>query len=217
MKQLALPFAEVRDYATEDFCAAPSNAMARDWLARPEAWTNGRLILWGEAGCGKTHLLHVWAAAAGAEIMNGATLHGLIRPTRAVAIDDADIVVDPRTLLHLLNAAWEEKVPVLMTSRLPPARQTIPLADLASRLRATETVEIRAPEEELLALLLTRLTADRQLNLSIPVSNFLLTHVPRTAGALREAVARLDRATLGRGIRITRQLAAEILEEMVNA
>lgn len=217
MKQLALPFLEAQTYAAEDFCAAPSNAAARDWLARPGAWTNGRLILWGEAGCGKTHLLHLWAASVNAEIMNGATLQGLIRPTKPfLAIDDADIVVDPRTLLHLLNAAGESATLVLMTSRLPPARQQIKLADLSSRLRATTTVEIRAPEDELFAMLLARLAADRQLNLSIPVSNFLLTHVPRTAAALREAVARLDRATLGQGIRITRQLADEILVDLAH-
>jgi chromosomal replication initiation ATPase DnaA len=217
MKQLALPFLEAQTYAAEDFCAAPSNAAARDWLARPGAWTNGRLILWGEAGCGKTHLLHLWAASVNAEIMNGATLQGLIRPTKPfLAIDDADIVVDPRTLLHLLNAASESATLVLMTSRLPPARQQIKLADLSSRLRATTTVEIRAPEDELFAMLLARLAADRQLNLSIPVSNFLLTHVPRTAAALREAVARLDRATLGQGIRITRQLADEILVDLAH-
>jgi chromosomal replication initiation ATPase DnaA len=217
MKQLALPFAEARNYAAEDFCTAPSNAAARDWLARPEAWTNGRLILWGEAGCGKTHLLHIWAASVGAEVMNGATLHGVIRPTAEfLAIDDADIVVEPRALLHLLNAASENATPVLMTARLPPARQSIKLADLASRLRAAETVEIRAPEDELLALLLTRLAADRQLSLSIPVRNFLLTYLPRTAAYLREAVARLDRATLDRGIRITRQLADEILTDLIH-
>jgi hypothetical protein len=40
--------------------------------------------------------------------------------------------------------------------------------------------------------------------------------VPRTAAALREAVARLDRATLGQGIRITRQLADEILVDLAH-
>jgi chromosomal replication initiation ATPase DnaA len=216
MKQLSLPFAEARNYAAEDFCTAPSNALARDWLARPEGWTNGRLILWGEAGCGKTHLLHIWAAEVGAEIIDGATLHGLIRPAGPIAVDDADIVAEPRALLHLLNAASEAGVPVLMTARLPPARQSIKLADLASRLRAAEAVEIRAPEDELLELLLTRLAADRQLNLSIPVRNFLLIHLPRTAAYLREAVARLERATFDRGIRVTRQLASEILDDLIH-
>ncbi len=215
MKQLALPFAEEQNYATADFCNAPSNAMARDWLARPDAWSNGRLVLWGEAGCGKTHLLHIWAAATGAAIINGASLQGMIRPLGPVAIDDADIVPDPRALLHLLNAAAEAGHKVLMAARLPPARQSYKLADLTSRLRAAEAVEIRAPEDELLALLLTRLAADRQLALSISLRNFLLNHLPRTAAALREAVARLDRAARDLGIKINRQLACQLLSDFL--
>jgi len=215
MKQLALPFGIDDGYAAEDFCAAPSNALARDWLARPDSWSNGRLVLWGEAGCGKTHLLRIWAAEHGAAVLNGARLQALLRPEGPVAIDDSDIVTDPRALLHGLNAAAEAGVPVLMAARLPPARQSIKLADLASRLRAAEAVEIRAPEEELLALLLTRLAAERQLALSIPVRNFLLTQLPRTAAALREAVARLDHATQESGARATRQLAAAILADLI--
>ncbi len=214
MKQLALPFAESQNFSAEDFCTAPSNAQARDWLARPDNWSNGRLVLWGEPGCGKTHLLHIWAAAVGATIINGATLHGLVRPTGPVAMDDSDIVLEPLALLHLLNAAAEAGFPVLMAARLPPSRQSYRLADLTSRLRAAEAVEIRAPEDELLERLLTRLCADRQLSLSFSVRNFLLTHLPRTAAALREAVARLDHATLDQGKKITRPFAAEVLAEL---
>jgi chromosomal replication initiation ATPase DnaA len=215
MRQLALPFAEPANFSAEDFCAAPSNAKARDFLARPDAWSNGRLMLWGEAGCGKTHLLHIWADTHGAMLLNGPELHGLIRPEGPVAVDDADIIEEPRALLHLLNAAAEAGTPVLMTARLPPARQSVKLADLASRLRAAETVEIRAPEDELLDLLLSRLSADRQLPLSISVRNLLLTHLPRTAAALREAVARLNRAALTPGARINRQTAMLLLEDMI--
>ena len=85
---------------------------------------------------------------------------------------------------------------------------------LTSRLRAAEAVEIRAPEDELLERLLTRLCADRQLSLNFSVRNFLLTHLPRTAAALREAVARLDHATLDQGKKITRPFAAEVLAEL---
>jgi chromosomal replication initiation ATPase DnaA len=215
MKQLALPFAQVANYAAEDFCTAPSNAAARDWLARPEAWSNGRLVLWGEAGCGKTHLLHIWAAAQGARMIEGVGLAGLPRPDGPVAVDDADLAPDPRALLHLLNGAAEAGLPVLMAARLAPSRQSIKLADLASRLRASQTAEIRAPEDELLARLLGRLAADRQLALSIGVRNYLLTQLPRTAAHLREAVARLDRAALDRGVKVTRAFAADLLQDLV--
>ncbi|MBU6426498.1 MAG: DNA replication protein [Rhodospirillales bacterium] len=218
MRQLALPFAETaQPYTAEDFCPAPSNAAARDWLARPEAWSNGRLVLWGEAGCGKTHLLHIWAQARQAQIVEGATLRGLVRPTGPVAVDDADLVPDPAALLHLLNAAAEEGFPVLLACRQPPARMGYKLADLTSRLRASASVEIRAPEDDLLEALLTRFAAARQLNLPIQVRNLLLLHLPRAPAFYREAVARLDRMAMDGGARITRPMAAAMLAEMLDA
>jgi chromosomal replication initiation ATPase DnaA len=217
VKQLSLPFMQQITYAAADFCPAPSNALAREWLARPEGWTNGRLVLWGGADCGKTHLLHIWAATRGATIHDGAHLPSLsTAPNSPVAVDDSDLTGEPRALLHLLNAAAEAGQPVLMTSRLPPARQAPKLADLASRLRASLAVEIRLPEDELLELLLTRLAAERQLLLGLGVRNFLLTRLQRTPTALREAIARLDHASLDRGVKISRNFAAALLEDMAN-
>jgi chromosomal replication initiation ATPase DnaA len=220
MKQLALPFAEALHYAAEDFCPAPSNAAAREWLLSPARWHNGRLVLWGEAGCGKTHLLHIWAKAQNAEILASEALTGIRRVTRPIALDDADLAPDPAALLHLLNMAAEAGQPMLMAARLPPARMAYKLADLTSRLRAASAVEIRPPEDELLAQLLTKLAAQHQLSLSIPVRNALLLHLPRAPAFYREAVARLDRAGLertgeGRGARITRAVALEIIAGLI--
>ncbi|MGE4481179.1 hypothetical protein [Acidocella sp.] len=215
MRQLTLPFLELTQlYTEDDFCPAPSNAAAREWLARPEAWSNGRLVLWGEAGCGKTHLLHVWARAHGARILEGTGLRGLVRPEGPVAVDDADLVPEPTALLHLLNAAAEAGAPALLASRQPPIRMGYKLADLTSRLRASASIEIRAPEDELLEALLTRLAAARQLSLPLPARNLLLLHLPRAPGHYREAVARLDRLAMDRGARITRAMAMEVLADM---
>ncbi len=216
MRQLVLPFQElIGVYTEEDFCPAPSNAAAREWLARPEAWSNGRLVLWGEAGCGKTHLLHIWAQARGGPVMEGGRLRGLMRPQAPLAVDDAELVPEPADLLHLLNAAAEEGFPVLLASRQPPARMGYKLADLTSRLRGSASVEIRAPEDELLEALLTRLAAVRQLSLPIQVRNTLLLHLPRAAVFYREAVARLDRMAMDQGARITRAMAVSMLAQLL--
>jgi chromosomal replication initiation ATPase DnaA len=220
MKQLTLPFADEQNYAAEDFCPAPSNAAAREWLRRPDQWSNGRLILWGEAGCGKTHLLHIWAQEQKAEIVDAARLQGLRRVETPIALDDADLASEPQGLLHLLNIAAEAGQPVLLATRLPPARMAYKLADLTSRLRAAQAVEIRLPEDELLEQLLTKLAAQHQLSLSILVRNTLLLHLPREPAYYREAVARLDRAgfdltSAGRGTRITRGLALDIVNGLL--
>jgi len=214
--QLTLPIFRGPRFAEVDFRLAPSNAEAWAWLRRTEAWPNHRLALWGEAGRGKSHLLHIWAARAGAEICYGPELSGLpASPTTGVALDDADTLADEAALLHLLNAAAEARLPVLLAARRPPARWPVSLPDLASRLRAITAVEIGPPEDDLLRPLLARLLADRQLRVPEPVQDWLLRRLQRSAAALGDAVEQLDKAALDRHHSITARFAAEVLQDIL--
>ncbi|HUZ63637.1 MAG TPA: chromosomal replication initiator DnaA [Acetobacteraceae bacterium] len=216
VRQLALPFPYAPGFHAEDFIAAPSNAAALAWLDRAPDWPGRRLALWGEAGCGKTHLLHVWAARHGARLVPAPGLRGLPAPPEAggVAVDDADAPAEETALLHLLNAAAEAGLPVLLAGRAPPARWQTRLPDLASRLRATAAVGIGLPDDDLMGALLVRLLSDRQLAVPPGVRDWLLARLPRSPASLREAAARLDRAGLANGGRITRALAASILADL---
>jgi chromosomal replication initiation ATPase DnaA len=214
--QLPLPFDETPTYVAEDFFSAPSNALAQSWLEKPAHWTNGRMVLWGEPGCGKSFLLHLWAQKTGAIIYPASSLHTLpAAPTTPIAIDDADQAPSETTLLHLLNAAAQAGQPVLLTARHPPSRQTQQLADLTSRLRASLVVEISPPDEPMLRALLVHFIAARQLTLAPDVTHFLLSRLPRTPAALREAVTLLDHAALATGKKITVGLAANVLSSLL--
>ncbi len=206
-----LPFPYQPGFAAADFLPAPSNEAALIWLDRTAGWPEHRLLLWGEAGCGKTHLLHLWASRTGATVLFGSALQGLpTLPPHGLAVDDADLATDETALFHLLNAAREAALPVLLAARTPPARWDITLPDLASRLRAVTAVEIGTPEDSLLHALLARLLADRQLAVPAALQDWMLLRLPRTAAALREAVARLD----ADGRRIDRLLAANVLADL---
>jgi chromosomal replication initiation ATPase DnaA len=223
-RQLALPFAHRPRFARADFIAAPSNAAALAWLDRDGGaqWPDHRLALWGEAGCGKTHLLQVWARDHDALLLPGTALRGLTGlPGQGagggVAVDDADMATDERALLHLLNAAREQGLPILLAGREPPSRWPVLLPDLASRLRATAAVALGRPEEALLRVLLLRLLAERQLAVTPPVVEWLLLRLPRRADAMREAARLLDQAALASGGAVTRTLAAAVLDELLAA
>ena len=214
--QLPLPFTHQPTYAAGDFMPAPSNEAARTWLDRTSRWPDSRLALWGEAGVGKTHLLCLWAARESALCLQGPSLRALpeLAPSGGIALDDGDAVPDETVLLHLLNAARDASLPVLLAARAPPARWTVGLADLASRLRAVTAVPIDPPEEPLLRGLLVRLLLDRQLRTDSQVVDWLLLRLPRSAAALREAALRLDRASLAARRRIDRRIAAQVVAEM---
>lgn len=219
IRQLALPFAYVPRFRVEDFIAAPSNEEARAWLGRTAGWPAGRLALYGEAGCGKTHLLQLWSERHGALLLDGPTLRRLpeIGSAPTIAVDDADAVPDETALLHLVNLAAEMRRPLLLVGRPAPARWRVKLPDLASRLRAMTAVAVRPAEDPLLRALLARLLSERQLVLGETLQDWLLARLPRHPAALREAAARLDRQAMASGGRVTRAMAAGLVTAIGDA
>ncbi|WP_428489820.1 chromosomal replication initiator DnaA [Rhodopila sp.] len=190
---------------------AASNQEALAWLDID--WPDQRLALWGPDGCGKSHLLHVWAERRGARILSGPTLRDLdgVPESGGLALDDADAVTAEPLLLHLLNTARDRGLRLLLSGHRPPSRWHVHLPDLSSRLRAITTTEIRQPSDDLLAMLLARLLADRQMSVAQRVQDWLLTQIDRSPDALRYAVACLDDISMTAGKPITLFLAAKVI------
>ena len=209
--QMLLPFPRAHNFDSRDFLPAASNQEALAWLDAD--WPDRRLALWGPTGCGKSHLLHLWAERAGATILAGRNLQDLegVPESGALALDDADTVTAEPLLLHLLNTARDRGLCILLSGHTPPSRWPVRLPDLSSRLRAITVTEVRPPSEDLLAMLLTRLLSDRQLSVAQSVQDWLLTRLPRSPAALRQAVALLDQVSLISGKPITRVLAAGVV------
>lgn len=217
--QLALPFRPGRSDAAEDFVAGAANAAARAWLERWPEWPARRLVLHGPAGCGKSHLAAVWQRRSGATAVAGEALAAMapeaavasLSGAAAVLVEDADAAPQGRALLHLLNAAAEAGLSVLLTARTPPARWPVSLPDLRSRLVATAAVPIAAPDEALLLAVLAKLMADRQLSLAPGLVAALVLRLPREFAAVQALAAALDEASLAAGGRVTRRIAAAAL------
>jgi chromosomal replication initiation ATPase DnaA len=209
--QLALPL-DLPVLFSGEMLPDRSNAEALAWLARVEEWPVGRLALFGPEGVGKSHLLQRQAAAHGWRVLSGPALRGVPEPA-PTALDDADAAAEEAALFHLINACAAQRLPLLLVGRTPPARWPVQLADLRSRLRATAAVRIGEPSDALLAALLARHFAERQLRVPEAVQDWLLARLPREAAAVAIAAARLDRAALAVGGAVTRSLARAALAD----
>ena len=197
-----------------DFFVSEANALALAQLDQPEAWPDHRLILVGPEGAGKTHLAHVWAEAQHAEILSEVPKDAMSAvEAPALVLEDVDRGrVSEEGLFHLLNAARASRTPLLMTARAAPKRWPLSLADLKSRIEATSTATIDAPDDVLLSALLVKLFADRQLSVEPRVIAYALARIERSFAAAQTLVEKVDRFSLAEKRAITVRVLGQILE-----
>ena len=114
-------------------------------------------------------------------------------------------------LFHLYNLARDSGGHLLLLSRRPPSRWRMKLADLRSRIKAAPAVGVEAPDDALLAAVLVKLFADRQLRPGMDLITYLLARMERSLEAAGRVVAALDRASLAAHRPLTVPLAREVL------
>lgn len=199
-----------------DFLETPANSAALAAVEGWHGWPQGRLLLLGPAGSGKTHLAHAFAALcpgarvaawpAPVETLAAAPL--ALEGTEAAAGDPGQ----QEALFHLVNLMAAEGRPLMLTARRPPRDWGLTLPDLESRLAATAQARLDPPDEALLAAVTVKLFADRQLAPSPAALSAILARIDRSLDAAAAAVARLDAASLAGRRRITAALVREVLD-----
>ncbi len=215
-RQLVLELPHRSALGLEDFLVGASNAAAVELVDSWPGWPHWAAVVSGPEGAGKSHLGHVWRQRSGAGLVTAADLGqaALDDLARAGALLVEDLhagVGDEQSLFHALNLAREHRWSILLTSRRAPGELDVRLPDLRSRLRALPHVAIAEPDEGLLAAVLVKLFADRQLEVEPHVVGYLTRHMERSLGAARRVVADVDRLALAMQRKVTRAVAASAL------
>jgi chromosomal replication initiation ATPase DnaA len=218
-RQLPLDLPVETSLEAEDFLVSPSNEAAYALIERWPEWPHRIVRLIGPEGSGKTHLCAMWArrahawTTAGFEVSEPRVPH--LVSGGSLVVEDCDRgPLDEHAVFHLVNALHARGGFALMTARAAPERWGLRTPDLLSRLRQSPAVEIGAPDDALLKAVLVKLFLDRQLVVDTSVVDFIALRIERSLAGAREAVARLDREALSRGRRITRGMAAEMIEAL---
>lgn len=219
-RQIALPLDSRPRFGREDYMVGAANQLAFDWCERWPDWPGPVTIMIGPSGSGKSHLLTIWQERTGAEGLQTAVLKEsliarLDARARYFALDDAEAVAgDPareEALFHLFNHLKGIGGSLLMTATQEPSRWGLGLPDLASRLNSSTVVSVTPPDDAMMAALMVKHFADRQLDVEQPVLDYLLARMDRSYAAIRDLVVALDRVSLAERRRITIPLARDIL------
>ena len=201
----------------EDFFVSPANALAVTTLDQPELWPNGKLLLIGPEGAGKTHLAMVFAARTGAQVIGAGNLAAADLPeAAALVIENADTVAGDTAaetaLFHLHNHMTGRGGLLLLTAARAPRDWGLTLPDLQSRMEATASATPLPPDDALLGAVLVKLFADRQLQVAPGLIRWLVRRIDRSFATARAVVAALDAEALATKRPINSTLAATLLD-----
>ncbi|PCI43695.1 MAG: DNA replication protein [Alphaproteobacteria bacterium] len=217
MPPVQIPFdIPIREaFKAGDFFVTPSNEAAVNWLDRWPHWRNSHCtIVYGTAGCGKTHLSHVWQHKSGARPVNPGKFRRDELSSNLI-IDDVDNILEnpemQEKLFHLYNWQKENGGTLMLTANKHPKHWPLDLPDLRSRMLASMTIEIGPPDDELLAAVIIKQFDDRQINVPAEVVTYLIARMERSFEAARDIVSRIDNLALAQKRKITIPLIRNLL------
>ncbi len=197
MQQIALPLDKLRLGGSDSVIITQSNADAFAALGNHAAWPGHCAILIGPARSGKSLMARYFAGQGGPN-------------TRNEVIDDAD-TLDDEALFHRWNAALGARQSILMLSTKAPAEWGVQLADLRSRLGASQLLEIAAPDDELIGQLLLKHLHDRGTSIGPEALSYVVKRVERSHAALEELAREANAVALAEGSAITLPLVRRLL------
>jgi DnaA-homolog protein len=222
MRQLALGV-QLRANAVFESFSAGQNA---EILAALKGASRDPLWLWGNRGCGKTHLLQAVCAATG----EGAAYFPLDRSValpweallgfancRVLCVDDVDAVAGnlewERALFRVFNDASELHSRLIFAAGGAPRQIEWRLDDWRSRAAACVVYHVRELDEPARAEALRLRAAQRGLQLPPETLEYLMKRMPRDLRSLFEILDELDEASLVAQRRLTIPFIRDALEK----
>lgn len=216
-RQLPLDLGHRSGFSRDDLVVTAANQDAVAYIERWPDWASPVTILAGPPGSGKSHLAAIWRDRADAAMIDPTAVESPGDERMVALIEHGDSPrLDQTGLFHLINGVRAAGGSLLITARAFSAAWAVTLPDLASRLKAAATVEIHEPDDALLAGVIAKLFADRQIDVEAHVVQYIARRIERSLATVNAVVERLDQLALQQKSRITRSLAFEVVESLDN-
>lgn len=223
-QQLVLDMGLATGPTLDDFLPGP-NAQALDhlrlWLGQGRATRSPLpMYLWGESGCGKTHLLRGVRAALD---QAGQGVGWLDASSADAASFDASWVAVLMDDVHAFNSAQQQaafnwfvnaqthQIAVLAAGSLPPADLKL-RDDLRTRLGWGHVFALQALDEAQRRAVLRQQASARGIALSDEVVDFMLTRFSRDLGSLMELLDLMD----GYALQTQRAITIPLIKTMMD-
>lgn len=183
------------------------------------------IYLWGNQGCGKTHLLLASIADCSqrslylplSDLVKTASPEILqsVEQLDLLCIDDLDVITEQtewqEALFHCFNRLQHSGCRLLVAAQHNPASIAFTLADLRSRMATAVVYQLESLDDEGKMHALVMQAKIRGLELPEDVAQYLLRHHSRDIHALMAVLNQLDNASMVSKRRLTIPFIRQVL------
>jgi len=169
------------------------------------------IFLFGPSKSGKSHLLNIWKQINNAIIFNN-NFNEIIESKKNVVIDDILLKESEEEIFHIINHCKSNNLKILSTSSIDLGNHNFNLPDLYSRLRYFYYLLIKAPDDEMCKIIMTKLFYEKQIIIkNKEIFNFIFNRITRTYQNIYLLVEKIDKLSLEQKRQLTIPLIKEIL------
>ena len=218
MEQLIFKFPFSKKYYEQDFFVSSNNFSAYKLIESWPNWPGKWLNIFGQAGCGKTHLAKILEKKIDkiklieAENINNKIVEDL-NSLDCLIIDNFDNNIDEKLLYSIFNQSKQLENYILINSITSIKDLKINLEDLKSRIRSFLFIGIELPTDDLLKVIISKTLSDNQININPKISDFIINNVERSYDKMFKFLKDLDELSLSTGKSININLIKKVLDK----
>ena len=203
MSQLFFDFYDsknIDNFKIDDFLKLPENIDAYNFLDNFFKQNNYQknllksMILKGESGCGKTHLLNIYAQKYQANFISAEQIKfenplKIFYENGFFVIDDFCQIADEEKLLQYINCATESKAFLILIFN---ENKIFELKDLQSRIKNIASCQINQASLDSLKQIFINILTRKQIDLSNKIINFIFSNISPNQSSVNQIVKKID-------------------------
>jgi len=213
--QLIFEFKSIKNFNKEDYFVSESNKYAYKILKKWPRWSKKIVNIYGEKYSGKTHLANIFKKKANGFFINSDKINNDIlkqfKLYETIIIDGFYNEVEEKLLYTIFNLVEQDNKFLIIFSRIPLSDFKFKLKDTESRAKNCLSVEIKAPDDELIFAIIMKSFSDRQITIDKKIINFILNRINRSYSKIHDFIYKIDELSLKKKKPINFKTIKEIL------